>query len=114
MMLAGDAAHTVPPTGAKGLNLALTDVAILADVLERAVRAGDPDVLDQYTSRALDRVWKVQHFSFWLTNLLHTLPDQTDFDFRRQRGELQALVSSRAGLTYLSESYTGCWPGNGH
>jgi p-hydroxybenzoate 3-monooxygenase len=109
LFLAGDAAHTVPPTGAKGLNLALVDSRLLADVLERAVRTGCDDVLAQYTERALARVWKVQHFSYWLTSMLHTLPDSTDFDVRRQIGDLESLLDSRAGSTYLAEAYTG-WP----
>lgn len=110
MLLAGDAAHTVPPTGAKGLNMALTDVRILADVLERAVRSRDDDVLEEYTVRALTRVWKVQHFSYWLTSMLHTLPGESDFDRRRQLGELESLFASHAGLTYLAQCYTGRWP----
>ena len=74
LLLAGDAAHTVPPTGAKGLNLALADVRVLAEELERAVTKRDPGVLEGYTSRALDRVWKAQHFSYWMTTMLHRLP----------------------------------------
>jgi len=110
MLLAGDAAHTVPPTGAKGLNLALADVKILAEVLERALRKGDPDALDDYTERALARVWKSRHFSYWMTTMLHRLPDASDFDVRRQIGELHSVVTSRAGSAYLAEGYTG-WPG---
>ena len=109
LLLAGDSAHTVPPTGAKGLNLALADVRILAEVLERAVRTGDRDVLDTYGERALDRIWRSQNFSYWMTQMLHTLPDGSDFDTRRQLGELSAVVSSTAGSTYLAEAYTG-WP----
>jgi p-hydroxybenzoate 3-monooxygenase len=109
LLLAGDAAHTVPPTGAKGLNLALADVRLLATILERAVRNNDRDALDEYTGRALDRVWKAQHFSYWMTTMLHRLPDATDFDVRRQIGELASVVGSRAGSTYLAEAYTG-WP----
>jgi 4-hydroxybenzoate 3-monooxygenase len=109
LLLAGDAAHTVPPTGAKGLNLALADVRVLADVLRRALRQDDPDALDEYTDRALTRVWRSQHFSYWMTTMLHRLPDASDFDVRRQTAELAALVASRAGSTYLAEGYTG-WP----
>ncbi len=112
LLLAGDAAHTVPPTGAKGLNLALADVRVLAEELERAVRAGDPGLLDAYTPRALDRVWKAQHFSYWMTTMLHRLPDAGDFDVRRQAGELAMVTSSQAGSTYLAEAYTG-WPSSG-
>ncbi|RYP84029.1 4-hydroxybenzoate 3-monooxygenase [Nocardioides guangzhouensis] len=109
MLLAGDAAHTVPPTGAKGLNLALADVRVLAECLERAVLKKDPDALDDYGRRALARVWKSQHFSYWMTTMLHTLPDASDFDVRRQVGELESVVASTAGSTYLAEGYTG-WP----
>ncbi|MGD9959439.1 4-hydroxybenzoate 3-monooxygenase [Nocardioides sp.] len=109
LLLAGDAAHTVPPTGAKGLNLALADVVVLAETLERAVIGGEVAALDTYTARALERVWKAQHFSYWMTTMLHTLPDATPFDVRRQIGELTSVVTSRAGSTYLAEAYTG-WP----
>ncbi|GAA3666720.1 4-hydroxybenzoate 3-monooxygenase [Nocardioides ginsengisoli] len=109
LVLAGDAAHTVPPTGAKGLNLALADVRVLAEQLERHLRGGAPDALDQYAERALQRVWKAQHFSYWMTTMLHRLPDASDFDVRRQVGELTSVVGSTAGSTYLAEGYTG-WP----
>jgi p-hydroxybenzoate 3-monooxygenase len=109
LLLAGDAAHTVPPTGAKGLNLALADVRVLAEVLERAVKHNEPDALDEYGPRALARVWKAQHFSYWMTTMLHALPSATGFDLRRQLGELESVVSSAAGSTYLAEGYTG-WP----
>ncbi|NDZ92600.1 4-hydroxybenzoate 3-monooxygenase [Streptomyces sp. SID6673] len=109
LVLAGDAAHTVPPTGAKGLNLALSDVRVLAEEIERAVHKGDDDALDNYTDRALSRVWKAQHFSYWMTTMLHNSSDASEFDEQRQLGELQSLVSSEAGSTYLAEGYTG-WP----
>ncbi|WP_323101363.1 4-hydroxybenzoate 3-monooxygenase [Intrasporangium sp. YIM S08009] len=109
MLLAGDAAHTVPPTGAKGLNLALADVAVLAEVLEQAVKTGDKDVLDSYSPRAQARVWKAQHFSYWMTSMLHTVPGASDFDRRRQLGELSMVTGSEAGSRYLAEAYTG-WP----
>ena len=112
LLLAGDAAHTVPPTGAKGLNLALADVRVLAEELERATSKSDGALLDSYTTRALDRVWKAQHFSFWMTTMLHLLPESSPFDARRQIGELSSLTSSRAGSTYLAEAYTG-WPSRG-
>ncbi len=110
LRLAGDAGHTVPPTGAKGLNLALADVMVLADVVERALKRSDPDALEGYSERALARVWKAQHFSYWMTTMLHQAPGSTPFDERRQRGELAMLVNSEAGRTYLAEGYTG-WPG---
>lgn len=109
LLLAGDAAHTVPPTGAKGLNLALADVRVLADVIERAVNKNDDDALGEYTDRALERVWRAQHFSYWMTTMLHQTPDASDFDEQRQLGELTTLVSSEAGQTYLAQGYTG-WP----
>ncbi|MFI7009062.1 4-hydroxybenzoate 3-monooxygenase [Streptomyces sp. NPDC050145] len=109
LVLAGDAAHTVPPTGAKGLNLALADVRVLAEQLERHLRHGAEDALDQYAERALQRVWKAQHFSYWMTTMLHRLPDASDFDARRQVGELSCVTGSDAGSTYLAECYTG-WP----
>ncbi|WP_329403530.1 4-hydroxybenzoate 3-monooxygenase [Streptomyces melanogenes] len=111
MLLAGDAAHTVPPTGAKGLNLALADVRLLAEALERALVKGDRTALDDYGPRALRRVWRAQHFSYWMTTMLHRAPGTTDFDVRRQLGELAAVVDSTAGSTYLAEAYTG-WSEN--
>lgn len=109
LLLAGDAAHTVPPTGAKGLNLALADVRVLAEVLEQALVGGRRDALDGYGPRALQRVWRAQHFSHWMTQLLHLRPDASDFDTRRQIAELASVTSSEAGRTYLAEAYTG-WP----
>jgi p-hydroxybenzoate 3-monooxygenase len=109
LVLAGDAAHTVPPTGAKGLNLALSDVRVLAEVIELALTKGDLDALDTYTDRALARVWKAQHFSYWMTTMLHNSAEATAFDEQRQLGELETLVASDAGRTYLAEGYTG-WP----
>ncbi len=109
LLLAGDAAHTVPPTGAKGLNLALADVRVLAEVLEHAVRKNDKSALDAYTPRALSRVWKAQYFSNWMTTMLHAVPDASEFDVRRQLGELTAVVESEHGSRFLAESYTG-WP----
>jgi len=110
LLLAGDAAHTVPPTGAKGLNLALADVRVLAEELERALDKNDASLLDGYATRALDRVWKAQHFSYWMTTMLHRPAEASPFDLRRQVGELSSVVSSTAGSTYLAEAYTG-WPG---
>jgi p-hydroxybenzoate 3-monooxygenase len=109
LVLAGDAAHTVPPTGAKGLNLALADVRVLAETLTSAVRSGNDLALDEYTQRALARVWKAQHFSYWMTTMLHTPAGSDAFDTRRQLGELETLTTSEAGARYLAEGYTG-WP----
>ena len=109
LLLAGDAAHTVPPTGAKGLNLALADVRVLAEAIERALRAQDDAALEEYTGRALGRVWKAQHFSYWMTSMLHRADGAAAFDELRQLGGLTSIVTSRAGSAYLAESYTG-WP----
>ncbi|MEU5510183.1 Rossmann-fold NAD(P)-binding domain-containing protein [Streptomyces fungicidicus] len=92
--------------GHKGFNLALADVRVLAGELERAVTRGDTAPLEAYSERALGRVWKAQHFSYWMTTMLHTLPEATPFDVRRQEGEPAAVT----GSTYLAEAYTG-WPG---
>ncbi|HUQ60116.1 4-hydroxybenzoate 3-monooxygenase [Lentzea sp.] len=110
LLLAGDAAHTVPPTGAKGLNLALADVTVLSELIERALLENDSGALDEYGPRALDRVWKAQHFSYWMTTMLHALPGATDFDVRRQLGELRSVAGSEAGSKFLAEGYTGRWP----
>ncbi|MFI6585605.1 4-hydroxybenzoate 3-monooxygenase [Embleya sp. NPDC050493] len=109
MVLAGDAAHTVPPTGARGLNLALHDVKVLAKVLVRALGAEGENALDDYQPQALQRVWRAQNFSYWMTRMLHTAPGGSDYDLRRQLGELDNVVGTRAGRTYLAEQYTG-WP----
>ncbi|MBN9215002.1 MAG: 4-hydroxybenzoate 3-monooxygenase [Microbacterium sp. SCN 70-200] len=107
--LVGDAAHTVPPTGAKGMNLAIADVIVLARALEALLVGGDERPIDGYAERALDRIWKAQHFSWWMTSMLHTAPDATEFDRHRQAGELRSVVESEAGRTFLAEAYTG-WP----
>jgi len=109
LFLAGDAAHTVPPTGAKGLNLAIADVRVLFEGLDSYYKTGSEEFLDRYSSRALDRVWKAQHFSYWMTSMLHTPEGADDFARARQLGELNSVVSSRHGRAYLAEAYTG-WP----
>ena len=112
IFLAGDAAHTVPPTGAKGLNLALQDVKVLAEVLDGAINLGKGGLLDGYSPRALQRVWKAQQFSYRMTTMLHTLPEASgtaSFDARRQIGELTDIVTSRHASAHLAECYTG-WP----
>lgn len=109
LLLAGDAAHTVPPTGARGLNLALHDVKILADVLTRALGSDGEAALADYEPRALGRVWRAQNFSYWMTQMLHAAPGGLEFDLMRQLGELDNVVNTRAGRTYLAEQYTG-WP----
>ncbi|WP_156761382.1 4-hydroxybenzoate 3-monooxygenase [Microbacterium karelineae] len=107
--IVGDAAHTVPPTGAKGMNLAVADVVILARALERLLLGGSADLLDAFEETAFARIWKAQHFSSWMTSMLHRTPDSSDFDDRRQLGELYSVVESRAGRGFLAEAYTG-WP----
>lgn len=107
--LVGDAAHTVPPTGAKGMNLAIADVILLARALGALLTEDDVRLIDGYTEQASRRIWKAQHFSWWMTNMLHTAPDAGDFDRHRQVGELRSVVESEAGRTYLAEAYTG-WP----
>lgn len=109
VVLVGDAAHTVPPTGAKGMNLAVCDVVLLADALRALLLDRDESLYDAYPEAARQRAWKAQHFSWWMTNMLHLQPDAGDFDRMRQIGELRAVVESRAGSTYLAEAYTG-WP----
>ncbi|MFG2591314.1 4-hydroxybenzoate 3-monooxygenase [Streptomyces sp. NPDC048438] len=109
VVLVGDAAHTVPPTGAKGMNLAVCDVVLLADALRALLLDRDESLYDAYPEAARQRTWKAQHFSWWMTNMLHLQPDAGDFDRMRQIGELRAVVESRAGSTYLAEAYTG-WP----
>jgi p-hydroxybenzoate 3-monooxygenase len=109
LFLAGDAAHVVPPTGAKGLNLAVADVVVLARALESYFANGSTERLDTYDAVASRRVWRAQHFSWWMTSMLHAHPDSSPFDLRRQLGELDMVVNSAAGATYLAEAYTG-WP----
>ncbi len=109
LALVGDAAHTVPPTGAKGLNLAAADVVILARALEALLLRGDGSEVDRYPEVALRRIWKAQQFSWWMTSMLHTVPGASEFDRLRQLGELYSVVESEAGMRFLAEAYTG-WP----
>jgi p-hydroxybenzoate 3-monooxygenase len=109
VFLVGDAAHTVPPTGAKGMNLAVNDVRILHQGLIEFFAGQGTAGIDSYEERALHRIWRAQHFSWWMTSMLHVTPDASDFDRRRQLGELESVVSSAAGSSYLAEAYTG-WP----
>jgi p-hydroxybenzoate 3-monooxygenase len=107
LFLAGDAAHIVPPTGAKGMNLAIADVQVLAQALQAFYREGCTEGLDAYSSVCLSRVWKVQRFSWWMTSLLHRFDDETPFDHRRQLAELEYIVTSRAAAQSLAENYVG-------
>jgi p-hydroxybenzoate 3-monooxygenase len=107
LFLAGDSAHIVPPTGAKGMNLAVADVVVLSRALEAFYRAGRTDLLEAYSKTCLARVWKAQRFSWWMTQMLHCFPDESPFDRRRQLAELAYLASSTAAATALAENYAG-------
>ena len=105
LFLAGDAAHIVPPTGAKGLNLAIADVALLARALTSWLRDGSPALAESYSETALRRVWRCTHFSWWMTSMLHTSGD--DFDAQLQLSQLHWVASSAAGAAGLAENYAG-------
>ncbi|KAI3591882.1 P-hydroxybenzoate hydroxylase [Cupriavidus sp. U2] len=107
LFLAGDAAHIVPPTGAKGLNLAASDVLYLADGFIAHYLHDDSHELDRYSAKCLGRVWKAERFSWWMTSLLHRFPDADDFAHRIQQAELEYLVSSEAACRSLAENYVG-------
>ena len=107
LFLAGDAAHIVPPTGAKGLNLAVADVRVLAEALIAHYRDGDDRLLDEYSARCLRRVWRAQRFSSWMTTMLHRRPDDDEFAHRLQLAELAYVTSSTAAATTLAENYVG-------
>jgi p-hydroxybenzoate 3-monooxygenase len=107
LFLAGDAAHIVPPTGAKGLNLALTDVAVLAEALDQLLNYGDPALADAYSVDSLDRVWRRTHFSWWMTTMLHTAPSGDPMETELQLAQLRYVTTSRAAATTLAENYTG-------
>lgn len=107
LFLAGDAAHIVPPTGAKGLNLALRDVALLGSALIEALQEGSTAGIDTYSARALQRIWKAERFSWWMTSLLHVFPNTGNFDRRIQRAEFDYLAGSRAARQSLAENYVG-------
>ena len=107
LFLAGDAAHILPPTGAKGLNLAIADVAVLSGAFEEFYRRGREEGLDRYSDVCLQRVWRAQRFSWWMTSMLHLVPGGDAFDYRRQIAELDYVTSSRAAMTSLAENYVG-------
>lgn len=107
LFLLGDAAHIIPATGAKGLNLAVTDAVVLARGLSEYYRQGRTELLERYTEICLRRTWKTQRFSLYMTNMLHNYPDRSPFDERIQLAELSYLVSSDAAMTSLAENYTG-------
>jgi p-hydroxybenzoate 3-monooxygenase len=107
LFLAGDAAHIVPPTGAKGLNLAVADVRILAEALEDFFARGDESGLESYSETALRRVWRAEHFSWWMTSMLHRSPDPDPFAAALQQAQLAYVTSSEAAMTTLAENYVG-------
>ena len=107
LFLTGDAAHIVPPTGAKGMNLAIADVRVLSRALAGFFKAGRTDLLDSYSETCLRRIWKAQRFSWWMTSMLHRFDDHSPFDRRRQLAELDYVTSSRAAATSLAENYVG-------
>ncbi|MGO4571604.1 4-hydroxybenzoate 3-monooxygenase [Microvirga sp. 2TAF3] len=107
LFLAGDAAHIVPPTGAKGLNLAASDVDCLAEAMTEFYRERSSVGIDHYSARVLSRVWKAERFSWWMTSILHTFPETDTFGRRIQRAEFDYLVGSEAAARSLAENYTG-------
>jgi p-hydroxybenzoate 3-monooxygenase len=107
LFLAGDAAHIVPPTGAKGLNLAVSDVRVLNAALDDFYKEGGTEKLARYTETALKRVWRAEHFSWWMTRMLHKLDDTSPFEQRLQVAELEHVTTSRAAATALAENYVG-------
>jgi p-hydroxybenzoate 3-monooxygenase len=107
LFLAGDAAHIVPPTGAKGMNLAMADVRVLARAIEGFLKKNDQDGLARYSETCLRRIWKAQRFSWWMTSLMHRFNDHSPFDSRRQLAELDYVTSSRAGALTIAENYVG-------
>jgi p-hydroxybenzoate 3-monooxygenase len=107
LFLAGDAAHVVPPTGAKGMNLAVSDVWVLARALEAFYTKNRTDLLDAYSQHCLGRVWKAQRFSWWITSLMHRFDHNDAFEYKRQLAELEYLITSRAAATALAENYVG-------
>jgi p-hydroxybenzoate 3-monooxygenase len=110
LFLAGDAAHIVPPTGAKGLNLALADVAVLTDALTALVRDQDPGPAGAYSQNCLNRVWRATHFSWWMTSMLHVAPDADAMEAQLQLSQLRYVTTSRAAAATLAENYVGYPP----
>ncbi len=107
LFLCGDAAHIVPPTGAKGLNTAASDIHYLYHALTQFYQTGETEGIDQYSEKALSRVWKAERFSWWMTNLLHRFPHQNEFDFKMQRADLEFLRSNREAQSVLAQNYIG-------
>jgi p-hydroxybenzoate 3-monooxygenase len=107
LFLAGDAAHIVPPTGAKGLNLAASDVLLLGKALAAYYGHGGEELVARYSEMALERVWRAQRFSWWMTQSLHRFPDETPFDYKRKIADLGYITGSKAAMTSLAENYVG-------
>ena len=107
LFLTGDAAHIVPPTGAKGMNLAFADVLVLSRAMTAFYRSGDGALLEAYSATCLRRIWKAQRFSWWMTQMMHLFPDDNPFDRRRQLAELDYVTSSDTGAKSLAENYVG-------
>jgi p-hydroxybenzoate 3-monooxygenase len=107
LFLAGDSAHIVPPTGAKGMNLAFADVVYLSRAVEAHYGGKGDEGLEKYSATCLRRVWKAQRFSWWMTQIMHLFPDETDFDHRRQLADLDYLVHSETAMRSLAEQYVG-------
>jgi p-hydroxybenzoate 3-monooxygenase len=107
LFLAGDAAHIVPPTGAKGMNLAVADVRVLADAITESYTSGDAALLDAYSDTCLRRVWKAQRFSWWMTSMLHRFDRDDPFQLKLQEAELDYVTGSRAASASLAENYVG-------
>jgi p-hydroxybenzoate 3-monooxygenase len=107
LLLAGDSAHIVPPTGAKGMNLAFADVVVMARALEAYFKANRSDLIEQYSATCLKRIWKAQRFSWWMTQILHLFPEETAFDHRRQLADLAYLTGSESAMRSLAEQYVG-------
>ncbi|MDR5905296.1 4-hydroxybenzoate 3-monooxygenase [Franzmannia qiaohouensis] len=107
LFLVGDAAHIVPPTGAKGLNLAASDVSTLYSLMCKVYHEGRSDLIDRYSETCLRRVWKAERFSWWMTSMLHKFSEEEDFGARMQQAELDYVTGSRAGLTTIAENYVG-------
>jgi p-hydroxybenzoate 3-monooxygenase len=107
LFLAGDAAHIVPPTGAKGMNLAIADVCSLSQALTAFFKSGKSDLLDAYSATCLKRVWRAEHFSWWMTSMLHRFPSDDVFQRRLQRSQLDYVINSHAAAVSLAENYAG-------
>ena len=107
LYLAGDAAHIVPPTGAKGLNLAMADVQVLAEAIVHRVRTGSDALLEGYSRECLRRVWRAEHFSWWMTSMLHRPPGDDPFDLRLRLSQLRYVTTSEAAARSLAENYVG-------